>query len=109
MMMDVAPPLMGLQDVLVGGAVVVSVSWTLASGLKKDPEPCSLCQGTGGAQCFACEGDGKNTMSRDELYDGPSKRDMFGRSANPRECRVCRGAGRVLCSQCKGSGYQTTF
>ncbi|KAG2436817.1 hypothetical protein HXX76_006339 [Chlamydomonas incerta] len=108
-----------LQDIIVGGAVVGAVSVALYSGLKKDPVPCSLCQGTGGIRCFACGGDGRNaTVSRDDLYDSksalgggapPPKRDPLGRSINPRDCKVCRGAGLVLCSQCKGSGFQSAF
>eukprot|EP00198_Chlamydomonas_reinhardtii_P003887 XP_001693223.1 DnaJ-like zinc-finger protein [Chlamydomonas reinhardtii] len=105
-------------DIIVGGAVVGAVSVALYAGLKKDPVPCSLCQGTGGIRCFACGGDGRNaTVSRDDLYDSkalgggvaPPKRDPLGRTINPRDCKVCRGAGLVLCSQCKGTGFQSAF
>lgn len=82
----------------------------LYAGMKKEPVPCSLCQGTGGIRCFACEGDGKNPTPRDKLYsETPGKRDVFGRTLNPRECKVCKGVGLVLCSQCKGTGYQSSF
>ncbi len=47
------------------------------------------------------------TASRDDLYEGPNKRDVLGRTANPRECKVCKGIGLVLCSQCKGSGFMS--
>ncbi|KAG2494738.1 hypothetical protein HYH03_006985 [Edaphochlamys debaryana] len=106
-------------DIIVGGAVFGAAGFAVYSGLKKDPVPCSLCQGTGGVRCFACGGDGRTASaasSRDELYDGtpgpgpaPRQRDMLGRSVDPRECRVCNGVGLVPCSQCRGSGFQGTF
>lgn len=96
----------GLQDVLVGGAVVSAISAALISGLKKDPVPCDLCQGLGGVKCFGCAGDGKMpTLIKKEDLEKPVKRDPLGRSRNPRECRVCNGAGLTFCSRCKGSGY----
>lgn len=35
------------QDVIVGGAVIASVSAALYGGLRKEPETCDLCLGTG--------------------------------------------------------------
>ncbi|GLC47537.1 hypothetical protein PLESTM_002099300 [Pleodorina starrii] len=100
-----------LQDIIVGGAVFGAVGVAVYSGLKKDPVPCSLCQGIGGIKCFGCGGEGKSAAaSRDDLYEGaPPKRDLLGRSLNPRECKVCKGVGLVLCSQCGGSGFQSAF
>ncbi|GLI69610.1 hypothetical protein VaNZ11_014277 [Volvox africanus] len=99
-----------LQDIIVGSAVFGAVGVAVYSGLKKDPVPCSLCQGTGGIKCFGCSGEGKSAAKRDDLYEGgPAKRDVLGRSINPRECKVCKGVGLVLCSQCKGSGFQSAF
>mmetsp|Transcript_16484 Transcript_16484/g.35637 ORF Transcript_16484/g.35637 Transcript_16484/m.35637 type:complete len:166 (+) Transcript_16484:29-526(+) len=96
-----------LQDIIVGGAVVGAVSAALFAGLRKEPVVCDLCQGTGGARCFVCGGEGKmpSLISREELMEGQTKRDMFGRSGNNRSCKVCKGAGLVGCSKCKGSGY----
>jgi hypothetical protein len=48
-----------MQDLIVGGAVSAAVGAALVGGTRKDAEACSLCQGTGGARCFACEGTGK--------------------------------------------------
>ena len=133
-----APPLRAgvdpsaMQDLIVGGAVSAAVGAAIVGGTRKDAEACSLCQGTGGARCFACEGTGKRepssssegsasssplgTLGGDE-YDregGTPKPppatlgELVGgrRSRNPRACRVCAGTGMVLCSQCKGSGYK---
>ena len=97
------------QDVIVGGSVAAAVGVALYSGLKKDPTPCDLCQGTGGIRCFACAGEGSNLIKREALEGGAPrpKRDFVGRVQNGRACRVCGGNGLVLCSQCKGSGYTT--
>lgn len=96
-----------LQDVIVGGAIFGAVGTALYSGLKKDPVPCSLCQGTGGCQCFACGGEGlKDPLNKSEVRRN-AKRDVLGREINPRACRVCGGSGMVLCSKCGGSGFQT--
>lgn len=93
-----------------GGSVAAAVGAALYSGLKKDQVVCDLCQGTGGAKCFACQGEGRNNMKVEDLYN-PDKvqRDAFGRSRNPRECRVCRGVGMTLCSKCKGTGYMSAM
>lgn len=96
------------QDILVGGAVAGAVGVALFSGLRKDPVPCDLCNGTGGTRCFGCEGEGQmlSKAPRDGLYEQQQRqRDLLGRSTNSRECKVCKGAGLVLCSQCRGSGY----
>ncbi|KAJ9509810.1 hypothetical protein V8C86DRAFT_2449659 [Haematococcus lacustris] len=98
-----------LQDLLVGGTVLGVVSASIVSGLRKDTV-CELCQGTGGASCFGCSGDGKMSLiKRDDLYDKPGApprpRDPLGRASRPNECRVCKGVGMLLCSRCKGSGY----
>lgn len=91
-----------------GGAVTLAVGSALYSGLKKEPAPCDLCMGTGGTQCFACEGGGKNmSVSLEKLQEETRQRDPVGRSVNPRECRVCKGAGLVLCSKCRGKGYMS--
>ncbi|KAJ9508425.1 hypothetical protein QJQ45_011958 [Haematococcus lacustris] len=97
------------QDLLVGGTVLGVVSASIVSGLRKDTV-CELCQGTGGASCFGCSGDGKMSLiKRDDLYDKPGApprpRDPLGRASRPNECRVCKGVGMLLCSRCKGSGY----
>lgn len=39
------------QDILVGGAVVGAVGFTLVAGLKKEQVICDLCLGTGGSRC----------------------------------------------------------
>lgn len=93
------------------GAVLTAVGAAIFTGLRKEPEPCDLCQGTGGCKCFGCTGDGKmeKAVSRDDMYVETVKRDMIGRIINPRECRVCKGVGMVLCSQCKGNGFVTKF
>ena len=52
-----------MQDLIVGGAVSAAVGAALVGGTRKDAEACSLCQGTGGARCFACEGTGKSAGS----------------------------------------------
>ncbi|KAK9916732.1 hypothetical protein WJX75_006334 [Coccomyxa subellipsoidea] len=93
-----------LQDVIVGGAVLTAVSAALYNGLKGDPQVCDLCQGVGGAKCFACEGAGTREMQEKKGVAG-QRRDFVGRVANPSACRVCGGAGMNLCSKCKGSGY----
>jgi hypothetical protein len=122
-----------MQDLIVGGAVSAAVGAALVGGTRKDAEACTLCQGTGGARCFACEGTGKrepdgsssssssggsSPLGSGEEYDregGGTPRpppasldEMVGgrRTRNPRACRVCAGTGMVLCSQCKGSGYK---
>jgi DnaJ-class molecular chaperone len=90
--------------------VAAAVSAALISGLKKDPTPCELCQGTGGIKCFACEGEGNSQKKREKLEGmrpAGGKRDFVGRVQNNRACRVCGGTGLVLCSQCRGSGYTT--
>ncbi len=92
--------------------MATAVAAALYGGLRKDSVVCDLCQGTGGAKCFGCNGDGRmnQLVSRDQMYDEEMRaRDPFGRSRNPRECRVCRGVGMVLCSKCKGSGYVSTL
>ncbi len=99
------------QDVIVGGAVTAAVAAALVSGLRKEPEPCPLCQGTGGAKCFGCGGAGEMGALIDPLQASaarPARRDVVGRSGgNPRACRVCSGAGLVLCRECRGSGFVT--
>jgi hypothetical protein len=103
----------GLQDVLVGASVIIAASAAIVSGTKKDPVPCALCLGTGGVQCFICNGDGENpnqpksSNSREtDPMEKPVKRDFIGRQPrNPRECRGCKGVGLNLCSKCGGSGY----
>ncbi|KAF5837522.1 hypothetical protein DUNSADRAFT_4215 [Dunaliella salina] len=89
------------QDVIVGGAVIASVSAALYGGLRKDPVTCDLCLGTGGTKCFGCNGEGKMLIPKDLVRPNAST----GRSSGPRRCKVCKGVGMVLCSKCKGSGY----
>ncbi|GFR40631.1 hypothetical protein Agub_g1213 [Astrephomene gubernaculifera] len=102
------------QDIVVGSAIMGTVSVAVYCGVRKDPVPCSLCKGTGGTRCFACGGDGKSSsatasLESNELYeDGPSKRtSRLGRMASRGACKVCKGKGMLLCSQCKGSGFQS--
>lgn len=125
-----------IQDLIVGGAVSAAVGAALVGGTLKDAEACSLCQTTGGARCFACEGTGKREpdASSSSSSRGPNNGPGLGgredydregggaprpppqtleelvagrrRPRNPRACRVCGGTGMVLCSQCKGSGYK---
>ncbi|BDA41119.1 probable DZC4 Protein BUNDLE SHEATH DEFECTIVE 2, chloroplastic [Coccomyxa sp. Obi] len=93
-----------LQDVIVGGAVLTAVSAALYNGLKGEPQVCDLCQGVGGAKCFACEGIGTRASQEKKNMAG-QRRDLIGRVANPSACNVCGGSGMNLCSKCRGSGY----
>lgn len=79
-----------------------TVGFAVVNGLKKDPEICSRCGGTGGAKCFGCEGSGFMITPKDLE---PSTMDFFVKSDQKNQCRVCKGCGMVLCRACKGSGY----
>ncbi|CAL8466597.1 g6133 [Coccomyxa elongata] len=94
-----------LQDVIVGGAVLTAVSAALYNGLKGEPQVCDLCQGVGGARCFACEGAGTRESQETKKGMTGQRRDIIGRVANPSACKVCGGSGMNLCSKCRGSGY----
>lgn len=97
-----------MQDVLMGGAVVGAVGAALTSGLKKDPEVCESCAGSGGVRCFACEGTGKMSgVTLEELAKATAaQRDPLGRNVSKRECRACKGCGLLFCKKCSGSGYR---
>ena len=97
-----------MQDVLVGGAVVSAVGAALAGGLRREPEVCQSCAGSGGVRCFACEGTGKfSGVAIEELAAAAAKRDSLGRNVSKRECVACKGAGLLFCKRCSGSGYGT--
>jgi len=129
------PDVATVQDAIMGGAVIATAgaaAWAVGRG--DTPVGCSLCRGTGGCSCFACQGSGNppSSPSSDASSSGPltmeevaafrekaegsgppPKRDFFGRA--PRRvgargvgenCRVCGGTGLVLCSQCRGSGFE---
>ncbi|GMH43848.1 hypothetical protein BSKO_11782 [Bryopsis sp. KO-2023] len=91
------------QTILLGGLVVGSISYAVVNGLKKDPEICTRCGGSGGAKCFGCEGTGVMDVPRDLIYD--NKLDFVSKSNDARRCRACKGAGMVFCRNCRGSGY----
>lgn len=94
------------QDIIIGGAIVVSVGAALVLGVQKEPEVCSSCQGSGGVVCFACNGSG--VMDSDAVSPeirAQARRETLGRNATKNECRACKGVGRLLCKQCQGSGY----
>jgi hypothetical protein len=100
-----------VQDAIVGGAVFAAIGAAAWAGTKGDPEPCSLCAGTGGCGCFACGSSGATAVPKpaaDALPAArPPKRDILGRVPPPAgQCRVCGGTGLVFCSSCRGSGYR---
>ena len=96
-----------MQDVLMGGAVLVTGAAALVGGSKEEAEICESCAGRGGVRCFACEGSGKMSgVAIEELTKAAAApRDPLGRSVSKRECRACRGTGMLFCKKCSGSGY----
>lgn len=93
------------QDIIIGGAVVVSVGAALVLGFQKEPDVCPSCNGSGGVVCFACEGSGVMESDVSPEIRAEARRETLGRNAKKNECRACKGVGRLLCKQCQGSGY----
>lgn len=98
-------PSIDTQDIIIGGAIVLSVGAALLLGLQKEPEVCSSCQGSGGVVCFACNGSGVMESDVSPEIRAQARRETLGRNAKKNECRACKGVGRLLCKQCQGSGY----
>ncbi|KAI8106189.1 hypothetical protein M9435_000736 [Picochlorum sp. BPE23] len=94
------------QDVIIGGAVAVSVGATLYFALSKEPEVCPSCAGSGGVVCFACQGSGIMDGTVPEEIEAEARRGSLGRNRSKNECRVCQGVGRLLCKKCGGTGYR---
>lgn len=94
------------QDVIIGGAVAVSVGATLYFALSKEPEVCPSCAGSGGVVCFACQGSGIMDGAVPEEIEAEARRGSLGRNRSKNECRVCQGVGRLLCKKCGGTGYR---